>query len=87
MPWGSCSSNCARASPPFDSGSIGSLLTLHLSTPAPALSGVMPGITPELDALLKRLMAKAPEDRPQTAAEVAEILKLLASRGGNSTLS
>ncbi len=73
--------------PPFDSGSIGSLLTLHLSTPAPALSEVMPGITPELDALLKRLMAKAPEDRPQTAAEVAEILKLLASRGGNSTLS
>ena len=72
--------------PPFDSGSIGSLLTLHLSTPAPALSDMMPGISGELDALLKRLMEKRPEDRPQTAAEVAEILKILAARGGSSTL-
>jgi hypothetical protein len=33
----------------------------------------------ELGAFVERLMAKAKEDRPQTATEVVEVLKFLAS--------
>ena len=68
--------------PPFDSARINDLLTMHLEAPVPSLTEVMPDLPLDLDALAKRLMEKRPEDRPQSAAEVVEILKMLAAGGG-----
>jgi len=67
---------------PFDSPRINDLLTLHLEAPVPALAEA----PPDLAALVHRLLAKRPEDRCQSATEVAEILKLLAAGGGTSRL-
>jgi serine/threonine-protein kinase len=71
--------------PPFDSPRINDLLTLHLEAPAPPLADVMPDLPPDLGALVKRLLEKRQEDRPQTAAEVVEILKMLAASGGGTS--
>jgi serine/threonine-protein kinase len=76
---------CSGA-PPFDSPRINELLSLHLEAPVPALTGVLPDLPPDLSTLVRRLMEKLPANRPQSATEVAEILKLLASEGGSSRL-
>jgi serine/threonine protein kinase len=68
--------------PPFDSPRINELLTMHLETAVPTLAEVAPDLPLDLGALVGRLMEKRPEDRPQSAAEVVEILKMLASSGG-----
>ena len=75
---------CA-GSPPFDSPRIEDLLALHLEARPPALAEAAPDLPPELALLVARLMEKRAEDRPQSAAEVAEILKLLAAGGGASS--
>jgi len=63
--------------PPFDSPKLADLLDLQLHAPVPALTGLVPEATPELGLLVARLMAKRREDRPQSASEVVEALKLL----------
>ena len=75
---------CA-GSPPFDSPRIEDLLALHLEARAPALGEAVPDLPPDLGHLVARLMEKRPEDRPQSAAEVVEILKALASEGGGTS--
>lgn len=69
-------------SPPFDSPRIEDLLALHLEARPPVLAESVPDLPPDLGLLVARLMEKRPEDRPQSAAEVVEILKALASSGG-----
>ncbi len=71
--------------PPFDSPRINEILAMHLEAPVPSLNAWMPEIPQELSALVSRLMAKRKEDRPQSAAEVVEILKLLATLGGGTS--
>jgi HAMP domain-containing protein len=68
--------------PPFDSPRINDLLNMHLEAPVPSLAEAMPGLPLELSILVGRLMEKCPEDRPQSAAEVVEILKMLAAGAG-----
>ncbi|WP_243384186.1 serine/threonine-protein kinase [Geothrix alkalitolerans] len=72
---------CA-GSAPFDTPRIEDLLALHLDAPPPSLGEAVPDLPPDLGLLVARLMAKRPEDRPQSAAEVVEILKALAAHGG-----
>ena len=72
--------------PPFDDPRIEDLLNLHLAAAPPSLLEIAPELPLDLGALVRRLMAKRPEDRPQSAAEVAEILKLLAAGGNSSRL-
>jgi hypothetical protein len=50
----------------------------------PALDAVARDVPRDLSLLVARLMAKRREDRPQSAAEVVEILKMLAAAGGQS---
>jgi len=75
---------CA-GSPPFESPRIEDLLALHLEARPPALADAVADLPPDLGLLVARLMAKRPEDRPQSAAEVVEILKALASEGGGTS--
>ncbi|MFN7958929.1 MAG: serine/threonine-protein kinase [Holophagaceae bacterium] len=72
--------------PPFDSPRINDLLTLHLEAPVPDLAEAAPDGPPDLAALVHRLLEKRAEDRCQSATEVAEILKVLATGGSTSRL-
>lgn len=71
--------------PPFDSPRIDDLLTLHLDAKPPFLPDLVPDLPPDLGALVARLLEKRPEHRPQSAAEVTEILKILAAGDGGSS--
>jgi len=71
--------------PPFESPRINDLLALHLEAPVPSLAGAIPGIPADLEALVSRLLQKRPEDRPQSAAEGSEILKILAAESGGTS--
>ncbi|NWJ40992.1 MAG: protein kinase [Geothrix sp.] len=71
---------------PFDSPRINDLLTLHLEAPVPSLAEAAPDMPPDLSVLVHRLLEKRQADRCQSATEVAEILKLLATGGGTSRL-
>jgi len=71
---------------PFDSPRINDLLSLHLEAPVPDLAEAAPDLPPDLVSLVHRLLAKRPADRCQSATEVAEILKVLATGGGTSRL-
>ncbi len=57
--------------PPF-SGDIHSMITAHLTKPPPPASGSRAELPPAIDAVITKAMAKAPADRYQTGAELAE---------------
>src|SRR5262249_45462293 len=61
------------------SASVEKLLRHWLEEPQPA-SELRPDLPSEVDAILRRLMAKRPEDRFQTPAEVAAALSALGQR-------
>ena len=65
--------------PPFASNRIVDLMELHLHAPVRPLDELAPHLPQELSHLVARLMAKRREDRPQSAAEVVEILKVVAA--------
>lgn len=53
------------------------ILARLVTTPAPRLSEVVPDVPLALDELVARLLASAPDDRPDSAAEVAAELRTL----------
>jgi len=71
--------------PPFDSPRIDDLLALHLEARPPSLVDLVPDLPAEVGALVGRLLEKRPEHRPQSAAEVTEILKILATGDGGTS--
>lgn len=70
--------------PPYDSPLLMDLLQMHLDAPIPRLEKIVLDLPQGLALLVEQLMAKSKEERPQTAAEVAEILKLLARNDFNT---
>jgi serine/threonine-protein kinase len=62
--------------PPFAGESIGQLCAHHLHSPPPRAGELVP-TAPELDALVTRLLAKAPEDRPGSMREIASVFTSL----------
>ncbi len=71
--------------PPFEHAVITELLRMHLSSPVPKAKDMAPDLPDGFSYLLERLMAKRIEDRPASALEVAEILKILASGNPGET--
>jgi eukaryotic-like serine/threonine-protein kinase len=63
--------------PPFPGGTKQERMRRH-RTEEPPLEELRPGVPPPLSALLRRLLAKKPEQRPQTAREVEGLLRSLA---------
>jgi len=49
-------------------------MTAHVETPAPPIRELVPEVPERLAALIDRMLAKSPDDRPGTPAEVAERL-------------
>jgi serine/threonine protein kinase len=60
--------------PPFKGTSLFEVLQSHHSVQAKSLSAVRPDVPAELAAVVAKMMAKAPEQRYQTPAEVAKAL-------------
>jgi tRNA A-37 threonylcarbamoyl transferase component Bud32 len=65
--------------PPFDGEGVGEIIAAHLREPAPVPSALAPGVPPAVDALVARCLAKQPEARFATAAELAETCAALLS--------
>lgn len=57
----------------------------HVMDPAPDLRAARPDVPEELDAIYRRLMAKLPEDRFESASELAEALAPFSTRQGATT--
>ena len=54
--------------PPFVGGGDGEIMAMHIYEPPPRLSNLVSDLPVELDALLAKLLTKAPEDRIPSAA-------------------
>ncbi len=63
--------------PPYAGESTMALLTAHLVHPVPSAQELRAEVPVLLDALLRRLMSKEPEDRPPTGAALLEELRPL----------
>ena len=59
---------------PFDGEGAVAVAHKHVTEPPPRPSQVRPGISPQLDAVILKALAKEPADRFQTAAEFVEAL-------------
>ena len=60
--------------PPFLGDDVVAIISQHLNTPPVAPSWHNPDVPRALEALILRLLAKAPEDRPETAEAVRHAL-------------
>jgi serine/threonine-protein kinase len=69
---------CGR--PPFVDKAVGDLVIAHNSMPPPSPSELSPNVTPALERLLLRSLAKHPEDRPKSMADFASVLTQLAAK-------
>jgi serine/threonine protein kinase/superfamily II DNA/RNA helicase/very-short-patch-repair endonuclease len=68
--------------PPFDDGSTYEVLKRHIEQQSLPVSELRGEVSPELDAVISRLLEKDPADRPGTAAEVVELLLPFALKPG-----
>ncbi|MFC8449279.1 protein kinase [Kitasatospora sp. NPDC057223] len=72
--------------PPFTADAPVAIAFKHVTEPAPAPSARRPGLPPALDAVVLRLLAKNPADRPYDAATArAELLATVPAAGGDRT--
>ncbi|MFV0446160.1 MAG: serine/threonine-protein kinase [Planctomycetaceae bacterium] len=69
--------------PPFPDGNIQNKLHDHISSPPPNPRQLNPGIPEAYVAVMNRMMAKRPEDRYQTPAELLEDLDQVAGAISN----
>jgi serine/threonine-protein kinase len=68
--------------PVFQARGFGELLASHQRMPPPSLASIDRNLPPELDGLLMRMLAKRPEDRPQTLQDVEAALEAMAAAYG-----
>ena len=66
--------------PPFQGDTLVAVLSQHVNTPPVAPSWHNADVPRELDGLILRLLAKAPEDRPASAAMVREALAAMSAQ-------
>jgi len=64
---------------PFDADSAISIMMKHMSEPIPDLRELAPDVPDALVAVIERAMAKNPDDRYQTAADMAQALRKAAA--------
>jgi serine/threonine-protein kinase len=70
---------------PYQGQALAQILMAHQQAPIPSLSAARPDVPAELDSLFQKMMAKRPEDRFQSMAEVvAELEAVLVVSSGPS---
>jgi serine/threonine-protein kinase len=62
---------------PFDADTPAEVLHMHLKSPAPRVSSLVPDVPKAIDDLVDRMLQKRIEDRPESAVEVGVALKNL----------
>ena len=62
--------------PPFHRNEAMAVMYAHLSTPPPALTSLRRELPPEVDDIMRRALAKAPEDRYPSCGEFADALRI-----------
>lgn len=67
--------------PPFSDGGLGERVLKHIESEPPDVRKYNPDVSEELWALLRRMLAKKPEERFQTPAELLRCLKALPAQG------
>jgi serine/threonine protein kinase len=65
--------------PPFTGNSSGELIVAHLREQPPIASSLVPELTPEIDALLSRCLAKTPEERFQSMDDLQATIEDIAT--------
>ncbi len=62
--------------PPFHRNEAMAVMYAHLSAPPPMLTSLRPGLSPEVDEIMRRALAKAREDRYPSCGEFADALRV-----------
>ncbi|MBZ0275177.1 MAG: protein kinase, partial [Anaerolineae bacterium] len=70
---------------PYSADTPMAVILKHMNDPIPAASQIDDSITPEVDAVLAKVLAKKPEDRYQTAAAFAAALATALNADVNTT--
>ena len=70
---------CLAGRPPFATSDVGDLLRMHAVEPPPDLLGFAPETPADLASIVARLLAKEPDDRYQTGADL--VVDLMAVSG------
>ena len=85
--WGILAYELITGAPPFTGRKTQALIAAHIGeTPMP-VGPQRVGVSPALADLVMRCLAKAPDDRPQTADEIVRALDAVVAPGGTSTLA
>jgi tRNA A-37 threonylcarbamoyl transferase component Bud32 len=71
----------------FSGSTPASVIFKHVSDPPPLPSSLADHLTPEIDAVVLQALEKAPDDRQQTAGELAADFKAAIYSGSRSTFS
>ena len=67
--------------PPFAGRTPQRVLAAHMGEAPPSIAELRPGVSPSLADLVMRCLAKDPNDRPQTAADIAHSLDAVTGGG------
>lgn len=62
-------------SPPFTGGNLASILAQRLVSEPPSVLSVVPSIPPDVDRIVRRAMAREPDDRYQSAGDLRDALR------------
>jgi eukaryotic-like serine/threonine-protein kinase len=76
---------CGR--PPFIVRTIAEACAMHLHEAPPSACELVPTLPPSLDHLLARLLAKAPEERPQSMQEIAQMFDAIGEGRGTAMVA
>lgn len=71
--------------PPFQADSAMTLMMMHINDPVPNLKSLNPEVPDELVAVINKALAKDPNDRYQTAAQMAAALRNVSSTGAKAS--
>ena len=71
--------------PPFQADSAMTLMMMHVNDPVPNPRKLNPEVPDELITIINKALAKNPDERYQTAAEMASALRVAMGRVGSNT--
>jgi hypothetical protein len=73
--------------PPFAGSNLPEFVTAHLHGPIPSVRAKRPEVPEQIDALLTRMLAKQPDDRPPAMTDIAKAFEAFAQEPGASASS